>query len=173
MIGWVAKSRTPGSSFSVAKYGPQQKTDPIWPDFGNGVKPDGTMITNNDPNDTCMPIDESWTSDWVKYLVGKFGNAAHGGVAIYALDNEPTWWDKMHRDVHPLPFTYDEVTEKGLKVAKAIKAADPTAEVSGPVIDFWLYLLLFEEGPAMVFQRALHRILQVIPQTGRRTEMFR
>jgi len=138
VIGWVAKSRTLGSSFSVAKYGLQQKTDPNWPDFGNGVRPDGTKITNNDPNDTCMPIDESWTSDWVKYLVGRFGNAANSGVAIYALDNEPTWWNKMHRDVHPLPFSYDEVTEKGLKVARAIKAADPTAEVSGPVIDFWL-----------------------------------
>jgi len=137
VIGWVAKSRSRGSSYSVAKYGPQQKTDPNWPDFGNGIKPDGTKIAS-DPNDTCMPIDESWTSDWVKYLVGKFGNAAHGGVAIYALDNEPTWWDKMHRDVHPLPFSYDEVTEKGLKVAKAIKAADPTTEVSGPVIDFWI-----------------------------------
>jgi hypothetical protein len=44
----------------------------------------------------------------------------------------------MHRDVHPLPFSYDEITEKGMKVAKAIKAADPTAEVSGPVIDFWI-----------------------------------
>ena len=138
LIGWVAKSRTRGSSFSAAKYGPQQKTDPNWPDFGNGVRPDGTKITNNDPNDTCMPIDESWTSDWVKYLVGRFGKAANGGVAIYALDNEPTWWDKMHRDVHPLPFSYDEITEKGLKVARAIKAADPTAEVSGPVIDLWI-----------------------------------
>jgi len=137
VIGWVAKSRALASSFSVAKYGPQQKTDPYWGIYGNGVKPDGTLITNNDPTDTCMPVDESWTSDWVKYLVSKFGNAAHGGVAIYALDNEPTWWDKVHRDVHPLPFTYDEVTENGLKVAKAIKAADPTAEVSGPVIDYW------------------------------------
>jgi hypothetical protein len=137
VIGWVAKTRTRGSSYSVAKYGPQQKTDPNWPDFGNGIRLDGTKIVN-DPNDTCMPIDESWTTDWVKYLVGRFGNAAHGGVAIYALDNEPTWWDKMHRDVHPLPFSYDEVTEKGLRVAKAIKAADSTSEVSGPVIDFWL-----------------------------------
>ncbi len=137
-MGWVAKSRTHGSSFSVAKYGPQQKTDPNWHDYGNGIKKDGTRITNNDPADTSMPVDESWTADWVKYLVNKFGNAASGGVAIYALDNEPTWWDKTHRDVHPLPFTYDEVTEKGLKVARAIKAADPTAEVSGPVIDFWL-----------------------------------
>jgi hypothetical protein len=137
IIGWVAKSRTRGSSFSVAKYGAQQKTDPYWKAFGNGIKPDGTKITNNDPTDTCMPIDASWTSDWVKYLVSRFGSAAKGGVAIYALDNEPTWWDKMHRDVHPLPFTYDEITENGLKVAKAIKAADPTAEVSGLVIDYW------------------------------------
>jgi hypothetical protein len=138
VIGWTAKTRTRGSSYSVAKYGTQQKTDPYWPDFGNGLRPDGSRITNNDPNDICMPIDENWTSDWVKYLVHRFGNAAKGGVAIYALDNEPNWWDKMHRDVHPLPFTYDEVTENGLKVAKAIKAADPTAEVSGPVIDYWI-----------------------------------
>ncbi len=138
LIGWVAKTRMRGSSFSVAKYGPQQKTDPYWHDFGNGIKPDGTRITNNDPNDICMHVDESWTADWVKYLVGKFGTAANGGVAIYALDNEPTWWDRMHFDVHPLPFSYNEVTEKGLKVAKAIKSADPTAEVSGPVIDFWI-----------------------------------
>jgi len=138
VIGWTTKSRTRGASFSVAKYGPQQKTDPYWGIYGNGVKPDGTLITNNDPNDTCMPIDEHWTSEWVKYLVSKFGNAASGGVAIYALDNEPSWWDKVHRDVHPLPFTYDEVTENGLKVAGAIKAADPTAEVSGPVIDYWM-----------------------------------
>jgi len=152
VIGWVAKTRTRGSSFSVAKYGAQQKTDPYWTDFGNGVKPDGTKITNNDPNDTCMPIDESWTSDWVKYLVGRFGNAGSGGVAIYSLDNEPTWWDKVHRDVHPLPFSYDEVTENGLKVARAIKAADPTAEVSGPVIDFWLTYFYSKKDLEWMFQ---------------------
>lgn len=152
-MGWVAKSRAHGASFSVAKYGPQQKTDPYWKDFGNGVKPDGTMITNNDPADTSMPVDESWTSDWVKYLVGRFGDAAHGGVAIYALDNEPTWWDKTHRDVHPMPFTYDEVTEKGLRVARAIKAADPTAEVSGPVIDFWLTYFYSKKDLQWMFQR--------------------
>jgi hypothetical protein len=138
VMGWIAKTRTRSGSFSVKKYGAQQKTDPHWPDFGNGVRPDGTRITNNDPSDTCMRIDETWTSDWVKYLVSRFGNAANGGVAIYSLDNEPTWWNTVHRDVHPLPFSYDEVTDNGLKVAKAIKAADPTAEVSGPVIDYWL-----------------------------------
>jgi hypothetical protein len=137
VIGWTVKGRTKACSFSVAKYGPQQKTDPWWSDCGNGIKTDGSKITNNDPTDTCMQIDETWAGDWVKFLVGKFGDAASGGVAIYSLDNEPTWWDGNHRDVHPLPFTYDEVTQNGLKVAKAVKAADPTAEVSGPVIDFW------------------------------------
>jgi hypothetical protein len=137
VMGWVARSRTMAGSFSVAKYGPQQKTDPYWTGFGNGLTPDGKKITGNDPTDTCIPVDASWTEDWVKYLVNKFGDAAHGGVAIYSLDNEPNWWDLNHRDVHPLPFTYDELTENGIKVARAVKAADPTAEVSGPVIDNW------------------------------------
>jgi hypothetical protein len=59
------------------------------------------------------------------------------GVAIYDLDNEPPWWDGEHRDVHPLPFTYDEVTNNGIQTALAIKTADPSAQVSGPVMDFW------------------------------------
>jgi Glycoside hydrolase family 44 len=138
VIGWIAgPNRNRACSFSVAKYGPQQKTDQWFPDCGNGIKTDGTTKVVNDPNDTCMPVDESWAGHWVSDLVGWFGNAANGGVAIYSLDNEPTWWDTNHWDVHPLPFTYDEVTQNGLKVAKAVKAADPTAEVSGPVIDFW------------------------------------
>jgi hypothetical protein len=139
VIGWTPDpAKASSCSFSVAKYGAQQKTDPYNADCGNGIKTDGkTNITGNDPHDTCMTIDESWSNGWVQYLAGKFGDAAHGGVAIYSLDNEPTWWHGNHRDVHPLPFTYDEVTNNGLKVAKAVKDADATAEVSGPVIDFW------------------------------------
>jgi hypothetical protein len=136
VIGWTTKSRTKMCSYSVAKYGAQKDADKYWSDCGNGVKTDGTPVAN-DPTDTCMAIDESWAHDWVAYLKGKFGDAAHGGVAIYSLDNEPTWWDTNHKDVHPQPFTYDEVTSAGLKVAKAVKSADSTAEVSGPVIDFW------------------------------------
>ena len=137
VIGWVAKARDNSCSFSVAKYGQQNKTDPQLPDCGNGLRPDLTKIANNDPTDSNMPITDAWVGDWVKLLVQKFGNAASGGVSVYALDNEPIWWDMNHRDVHPLPFTYDEVTSNGLKIARAIKDADPTAEVTGPVLDFW------------------------------------
>jgi hypothetical protein len=86
---------------------------------------------------TSTAVGPSWAGNWVAYLVGKFGTAAHGGVAIYDLDNEPAWWDAVHRDVHPLPSTYDEVTNNGILTAQAIKSADPTAAVSGPVVDYW------------------------------------
>ena len=43
----------------------------------------------------------------------------------------------MHRDVHPVASTYDEVTNNGIATAEAIKTADPTAAVNGPVIDYW------------------------------------
>jgi hypothetical protein len=143
--GWVAKDTT-SCSFPIATYPGQAQVD-SGRGCGNGVYPQGTQgcsnasgcdITGNDPTVTSTAIDgATWASNWVTYLVGKFGTAANGGVAVYDLDNEPSWWDAVHRDVHPKPFTYDEVTNNGLAVAKAVKAADPTAEVSGPVMDYW------------------------------------
>ena len=143
--GWVAKDGT-SCSFPVATFPSQVAVDPYGGRCGNGLYPSGVSnctsangcnITSVLPTDTSIAVDATWTGNWVKYLVSKFGTAAHGGVAVYDLDNEPTWWDAVHRDVHPTAFTYDEVTNNGIANAAAIKAADPTAEVSGPVIDFW------------------------------------
>jgi len=84
----------------------------------------------------------TWSGGWVNSILNAYGpaNPTTGtgrGVAIWDLDNEPTWWDAVHRDVHPAPFTYDEVTNSGIGTALAIKTADPTAQVSGPVLDYW------------------------------------
>jgi hypothetical protein len=145
--GWVAKDGT-SCSFPTATYPGQQATD-SGRGCGNGVflqgqgtpictNTNGCNVTGNDPNLTSTKINvATWASNWVTFLVGKFRSAANGGVAVYDLDNEPTWWNAVHRDVHPVAFTYDEVTDNGIAVAKAVKAADPTAEVSGPVIDYW------------------------------------
>lgn len=148
--GWVAKDGT-SCSFPIATYPGQQQVDSSR-GCGNGayaagqgtpvcVPPSGSTvcnITGNDPTLTSAKIDPgTWATNWVTFLVGKFGTAASGGVAVYDLDNEPSWWDAVHRDVHPVPFTYDEVTNNGIAVAKAVKSADPAAEVSGPVLDFW------------------------------------
>ena len=82
----------------------------------------------------------TWPGGWVNSIASNpsYGNGASGkGVAVWDLDNEPTWWDGEDRDVHPDPFSYDEVTNNGIGTALAIKTADPTALVSGPVIDYW------------------------------------
>jgi hypothetical protein len=143
--GWVAKDGTT-CSFTKSAYPSQAAFDPYNANCGNGVYPQGVnncnnaqgcSITGNSATETSTAVDSTWTGNWVKYLVSKFGTAANGGVAVYDLDNEPSWWDAVHRDVHPVAFTYDEVTNNGIAHAAAIKAADPTAEVSGPVMDYW------------------------------------
>lgn len=144
VLGWVAKDST-SCSFPVSQYPNQQAVDSarncgngIYPQGVNGcTNPQGCNITGNDPTVTSNAVGPSWAGNWVAALVGKFGAAANGGVAVYDLDNEPSWWDAVHRDVHPAPFTYDEVTNNGLATALAIKTADPTALVSGPVMDYW------------------------------------
>ena len=136
VLGWVAKDGT-SCSFPKSTYPDQYAFDPYSGLCGDGQTSSQTAITGNDPTVTSTPVGPSWAGNWVTYLVSKFGTAANGGVAIYDLDNEPSWWDAVHRDVHPAPFTYDEVTDNGIATAAAIKAADPTAEVSGPVMDFW------------------------------------
>jgi hypothetical protein len=135
--GWVAKDSV-HCGFPASTYPDQYSFDYSNPlQCGDGELPTHTPIIGNDPTVTSTAVDASWAGSWVTYLAGKFGTAAHGGVAIYDLDNEPSWWDATQRDVHPSPFTYDEVTTNGIDTAKAIKAADPSAEVSGPVMDFW------------------------------------
>lgn len=135
--GWVAKDAV-HCAFPAATYPSQYSFDSNNPqDCGDGETTAQVDITGNDPTVTSTAVGPSWAGDWVTYLVGKFGNAASGGVMVYDLDNEPSWWDATQRDVHPLPFTYDEVTTNGIATALAIKTADPTAQVSGPVIDWW------------------------------------
>jgi hypothetical protein len=82
----------------------------------------------------------SWIGNWVSSIVtnSSYGNGASGkGVAFWDLDNEPAWWDAVHRDVHPSPSTYDEVVWAGISSALAVKTIDPTAKVDGPIIDYW------------------------------------
>jgi Glycoside hydrolase family 44 len=133
MIGWVAKDA--GSySFSVAKYGPQKATEPGHPDVGNGVKPDGSLVTGADPRDTSVEAPPEFIAEGVRFVVQRAGKAdadCPPGVQVWALDNEPMLWHSTHRDVHPKPLGYDELWERTVKYATAIKSADPTAKVAG------------------------------------------
>ncbi len=135
IIGWVAKlgpGRDKLASFSVAKYGQQQWTDPWMPDAGNGTRSNGSEITNNDPNDANMQVDSTFQLGWVQHVVGKWGRAANGGLRYYILDNEHSIWQATHRDIHPTGATMDEVLARMIDYGECIKSVDPGALVVGP-----------------------------------------
>jgi hypothetical protein len=164
MLGWVAKVVDPNktlSSFSVAKYGPQQKTDPNDTDAGNGVKPDGTNITGNDPNDADVPSDVEFQKGFVQHEIDKWGKASQGGVRYYIMDNEPGLWNGTHRDVHPQPMTQEEYLKDFLGYASMVKSLDPDAKVLGP--EEWGWPAYFEDGAGNAY-RASHGYTNDTPQ---------
>lgn len=134
-VGW-------NCSFPVSIFGAQQSVNPyVHPvidgkqtNAGNGMTPQGKpiILTTAQILRDNRPNSPQFEASWVKFLVNKFGNAAHGGVQIYQLDNEPSGWSNTHRDVHPNPPTYQEIIPLSMEYAKAIKKADPTASILGP-----------------------------------------
>lgn len=151
--------------FSIAKYGAQLRNECDEPgsssyctaDSGNGecdpavnhtvycvAHPGGNpagYIVGNDLSDTSIAAPSSFESQWIAHLQSVFGVAASGGVKLYALDNEVMLWNSTHRDVHPNAATYDEIWNKTLAYAAAIKNQDANAQVTGPVT--WGYCDLF------------------------------
>ena len=140
-IGWSATPRREDHpfdcGFSQDKYGTQQDYDPYDPDCGNGILNNGTPVTGNHPLDTSTAITPAFVTAWMAHLASKYGTAANGGVRFYALDNEPMLWNETHRDVHPQATSYDEMRDRAYAYGAAIKAADPQAQIVGPVLFGW------------------------------------
>jgi len=139
VLGWLPNAQH-ACSFSVAKYGQQCSTDPWWSSCGDGLHTGsgsscGTAILTNDPTDANFQVDQSYQQGWISYLLSRYGQGNQGGAAIWDLANEPIWWDDTNQDIHPNPYTYDELLSLDMASAIAIKQADSTALVSGPVAD--------------------------------------
>lgn len=135
MIDWIAKTgarREKLASFSIRKYGAQQKSDQWMPDAGNGTKADGTPVSGNDPNDANVRNSPALQSAWVRHLIQKWGAAARGGVRYYILDNEPALWNSTHRDVQPQGLRMSALRDKIIAYSQSIKAIDPNAKIAGP-----------------------------------------
>jgi hypothetical protein len=147
MLGWVAKDSPQNHpyacGFKVSKYGPQGATDPWDPDCGNGVFPGTPPV--NDPTDTSIAADPAtWDGAWATHNVATYGKASGRGVKFYELDNEPSLWSSTHKDVHPVKLSDDELTNRSIPTAIAIKAADSTAQVMGP--SEWGYLAYLQSA---------------------------
>jgi Glycoside hydrolase family 44 len=137
IMGWVAKDTT-SASFPVSVVGPQEKTDPDHPDFGNGMKPDGkTPIPAPDPSRTSVKVTPEDVGAFVTAVRAYEKKIGKKLVFEWILDNEPGLWNTTHRDVHPSPTTYDELLEKTIAFGTAIRKADPDAIIAGPTSYGW------------------------------------
>ncbi|MGA7158435.1 MAG: glycoside hydrolase family 44 protein [Acidobacteriaceae bacterium] len=173
VLGWVSNSTVKACSFPKATYPGQ--TSYNGDNCGNGVYANGSggctnasgcsifgnntvaLVTSYSTpppaapgagNATTAWADATWTGGWVKCLLTSSSYCSGAGgkdVTIWDLDNEPEYWSAVHRDVHPNPMTYDEITNGGIGTALAIKTADPSALVSGPVISGWYQYFYSQE----------------------------
>jgi len=137
MMGWVSKD-TSSASFPVSVFGPQDKTDPDHPDFGNGKKPDGkTLLKPGEPTRTSVKVTPEDVVELVQEVRAYEKKTGKKLVYEWILDNEPGLWSTTHRDVHPDPLTYDELLEKTIAFGTAIRKADPDAIIAGPASYGW------------------------------------
>jgi hypothetical protein len=136
MLGWVAKDAS-SFSFPVSAFGQQARTDQWHPDAGNGVGPGGKDIAPGPPARTSVAAPPAWAERWVATI--RSGDATTGKRSVYEyiLDNEPMLWHATHRDVHPAPLGYDELVERTIQYASAIRKADPEAIIAGPAEWGW------------------------------------
>ncbi|MBC8142809.1 MAG: glycoside hydrolase family 44 protein [Armatimonadetes bacterium] len=135
IIGHVAKigaNREKTWSYSVQKYGAQEKTDQYNTDSGNGKKADGKEVSGNNPLDANIAVDAAYQKPWIEAIKTKHGAASGKGLRYYVLDNEPGIWHGTHRDVHPTGAKMDEVRDKSVATAQMLKSVDPAALVMGP-----------------------------------------
>jgi hypothetical protein len=136
MLGWVAKDTT-SYSFPVSRFGEQQYVDGSRPDAGNGVDPDGNPIEAGDPSATSVPSTPDDVTAWIRSMNELADAAGRPRPMMYFLDNEPMLWHLTHRDVRSEPLGYDELLQRTIDYATAIRKADPDALIAGPSVWGW------------------------------------
>ncbi len=136
MIGWVAKD-TISVGFPTSKFGKQHDEDPNRPEAGDGIALDGTKLKPGPPTETSVPAPPEKIAKWISALRAKDRLLASRSVLMYILDNEPSLWSEVHRDVHPQPLTQDELLDRTVQYATAIRKADPETPIAGPAEWGW------------------------------------
>lgn len=86
--------------------------------------------------DTTPALDDGvvYMDELVNLLVQQYGPASQGGVRWYSLDNEPALWAHTHPRIHPDPLTAEELVDRSVALASAVKDVDPDAGILGPAL---------------------------------------
>jgi hypothetical protein len=130
---WIAKPHPDEKlrycSYPTKLYPEQEKTD--GQGCGNGKKPNGENIWDNDPNLSMVKNSPELQRAFVETVVKLFGPASRSGVQYYSMDNEPGLWMHTHRDIMPQGVSAEQLTDLNIQYATAVKTADPSAKVIG------------------------------------------
>ena len=136
IMGWITRDADTTCGFDIAAAGLQDEQFAHFDDpslvCGNGFS-NGEQLPPA-PERTSMQVGPSFVTDWVRELVDRHGSAADGGVEAYALGNEPNLWADTHRDIWAAPPERDEIIERNITHAAAVKDGDPTAATYGPAL---------------------------------------
>lgn len=157
ITGWVANVATSSDSTSSSLLGqplsfcnyPQKADGTLVPSLTccQAINTQESVLVDNGSKN----LDTSFMGNWVSHLASTFGTAASGGVKYYQLDNEPDNWQNNRPDIYPalyppgtgcmdyaVPITSgneagvspdDDIINRSIAYAAAVKAADPTAQV--------------------------------------------
>jgi Glycoside hydrolase family 44 len=133
IIPWIADGSPVLCSYPTSMYGAQQSTTLFTGQrCGNGVSVDGVPIIDSSPSLNYLPNSPAIQKAWIAHLISRFGTASSGGVAYYELDNEPSGWHGVHRDLEPVQPDYATIVSLGTQYGSMIKAEDPSAKILGP-----------------------------------------
>ncbi len=76
-----------------------------------------------------------YMDEYVDYIIRKLGDSQSAtGIQGYSLDNEPALWQNTHSRIHPDAVGIQELTDKSIEIAAAVKKLDPKAEIFGPAL---------------------------------------
>lgn len=132
MIGWAAKLGPHGeklAAYAIDRYGLQWHTDtPGFPAAGDGTAIDGAAIVRNDPNDAARPAGIAVRERWLRALKARYG----AQLRFVQLDNEPSRWHDIHRNVHPVGLHAQEIARLTIDYARMVKSVSPDIRVLAP-----------------------------------------
>lgn len=129
MAGYV--SGDDNGTVTEAQTAPSSRWDSV------AYQKDAAFTLPPDRDDGTVYMDEL-----VHLLTERYGNAsAPGGIRWYTLDNEPALWSETHPRIHPEKVGAQELVNRSVELASAVKAVDPESRITGPVLyGFGAYL---------------------------------
>ena len=129
IIGYVAVNRsTDCYSFPVSRFPGQTRSSG---NMGSGVYPNGSTVASIHGAQLGCYI-TSGPKDivaFVAFLIEQFGQEVVERYVVVQFDNEPEWWSAQHQDVHPAPYTYDEVQQQIPTLLSSLHPPPPSSSL--------------------------------------------